>query len=72
MTQTIQFEKLNAQKCDFSLDTFFSDFYTFVNCNHVLQTRCHIEKGRIETMAVKKAAKKAPAKKPAKKAAKKK
>jgi hypothetical protein len=37
----------------------------------VLQIRCHIEKGRIETMATKKAAKKA-AKKATKKAAKKK
>jgi hypothetical protein len=36
---------LNAKKCDFFLDTFFSDFYTFVNCNMMLQTRYHIEKG---------------------------
>jgi len=71
VTWTIPNQKLIATKCDFFLDTLFSELYTFVNCNKVLQSRCHIEKGRIETMATKKAAKK-PAKKAAKKAAKKK
>jgi hypothetical protein len=48
VTWTIPYQKLIATKCYFFLDTLFSELYTFVNCNKVLQSRCHIEKGRIE------------------------
>ncbi len=49
---------------DFFLDTVFAYFYTFGNCSN-----CAVVKGRIATMATKKAAAKKPA---AKKAATKK
>jgi hypothetical protein len=57
--------------CDFFLDTYFLELYTFDNCSTRVAGWIY-RKGRIDTMAVKKAAKKAPAKKAAKKAAKKK
>jgi hypothetical protein len=59
------------KKCYFFLDTYFSELYTFDNCSTRVAGWTY-RKGRIDTMAVKKAAKKAPAKKAAKKVAKKK
>ncbi len=56
----------SARERHFFLDTQSRPLYTFRNCNN-----CVAVKGRIDTMATKKAAKK-PAKKAAKKAAKKK
>jgi len=55
------------RKNDFFLDTVFHSLYTFRNCNNGVAA-----KGRIETMATKKAAKKTATKKAAKKATKKK
>jgi hypothetical protein len=56
------------KEIDFFLDTLFLYFYTLCNCN-----KCVAAKGRIETMATKKAAAKKPAaKKAVKKAAPKK
>jgi hypothetical protein len=62
---------MKLKKCNFFLDTLFSAFYTFDNCSTSVAGSMSHRKGRIETMATKKAAKK-PAKKAAKKAAKKK
>jgi hypothetical protein len=39
---------LFVEKCDFFLDTRFSDFYTFVNCNTSVAGSISHRKGRIE------------------------
>jgi hypothetical protein len=69
--RTIPGKKQLEEKCNFFLDTPLAELYTFVNCSIRVAGSMSHRKGRIETMATKKAAKK-PAKKAAKKAAKKK
>ena len=66
--QRIDFHKMLI----FFLTLFFWDSIHSLTAKYLLQVRCRLDKGRIETMATKKAVAKKPAKKAAKKTAKKK
>jgi hypothetical protein len=48
LTATIPQKNLFVPKCDFFLDTLFSDFYTFVNCSTSAAGSMSHRKGRIE------------------------
>jgi hypothetical protein len=48
LTATIPTKKIIAKKSHFFLDTLFSDFYTFVNCNRSVADSMSHRKGRIE------------------------
>ena len=48
MTATIPSKKIIAKKSHFFLDTLFSDFYTFVNCNRSVADSMSHRKGRID------------------------
>ena len=71
MTLAIPYAGTNFKNVIFFLTLIFQNSIHSLTAARVLQVG-YIEQGRIDTMAVKKAAKKAPAKKAAKKAAKKK
>jgi hypothetical protein len=48
LTSAIPQKNLFSEKCDFFLDTLFSDFYTFVNCSRSAADSMSHRKGRID------------------------
>jgi hypothetical protein len=48
VTATIRCRNLFLEKCNFFLDTLFSDFYTFVNCSMSAAGSMSHRKGRID------------------------